>query len=72
VTGALIGTRVAFLVANEGVEQVKLTEPWEAVQAAGGTTELVAREAGTVQVFHHLDKADRFDVDRMTADGRGL
>ncbi|HYM57755.1 MAG TPA: hypothetical protein VES79_07320 [Solirubrobacteraceae bacterium] len=26
----LDGKRIAFLVANEGVEQVELTEPWEA------------------------------------------
>jgi protease I len=68
VTGALSGRRVAFLVANEGVEQVELTEPWEAVQAAGGTPELVAPEAATVQAFNHLDRAERFDVDRTTAD----
>ena len=27
--------RVAFMVANEGVEQVELTTPWEAVKGAG-------------------------------------
>lgn len=60
----LIGKRVAFLVANEGVEQVELTEPWNAVEAAGGRPELLAPEAGEVQAFHHLDRADRFPVDR--------
>ena len=33
---ALRGKTIAFLVANEGVEQVELTEPWEAVRRAGG------------------------------------
>jgi protease I len=28
----LQGKRIAFLVANEGVEQVELTEPWKAVE----------------------------------------
>ena len=32
----LEGKRIAFLVANEGVEQVELTEPWKAVEEAGG------------------------------------
>ena len=32
----LAGTRVAFLTANEGVEQVELTAPWQAVKDAGG------------------------------------
>src|SRR5688572_18535049 len=59
---------VAFLVANEGVEQVELTEPWKAVEEAGGRPQLVAPESGTVQAFDHLDKADTFDVDRTTAD----
>ena len=33
----LNGKRVAFLVANEGIEQVELTEPWKAVEEAGGS-----------------------------------
>jgi protease I len=60
----LNGKRVAFLVANEGVEQVELTEPWKAVRDAGGDPELIAPEPGQIQAFNHLDKGDRFDVDR--------
>ncbi|MFE3598143.1 type 1 glutamine amidotransferase domain-containing protein [Streptomyces sp. NPDC059096] len=56
--------RVAFLVAPEGVEQVELTEPWEAVLAAGGTPQLVSTRQGTIQAFDHLDKADTFPVDK--------
>ncbi len=56
-------TRVAFVVANEGIEQVELTEPWKAVEQAGATPHLLAPRAGTVQAFNHLDKADTFDVD---------
>jgi protease I len=58
------GKRVAFLVANEGIEQVELTRPWEAVEEAGGKPELIAPEAGEVQAMNHLDKADTFDVDK--------
>jgi protease I len=58
------GKRVAFLVANEGIEQVELTRPWEAVEEAGGTPELIAPESGEAQAFNHLDKADTFDVDK--------
>jgi protease I len=64
----LNGKRVAFLTANEGVEQVELTEPWKAVEEAGGRPELLAPEAGDVQAFHHLDRADRFPVDRVVAE----
>jgi protease I len=61
---ALNGKKVAFLVAPEGVEQVELTEPWKAVQAAGGQAVLVSTgDAKVVQGFNHLDKGDTFDVD---------
>jgi protease I len=66
--GKLDGKRIAFLVANEGVEQVELTEPWKAVEDAGATPELVSLESGKVQAFNHLDKADTFDVDRTVSD----
>ncbi|MFC8078478.1 type 1 glutamine amidotransferase domain-containing protein [Streptomyces sp. NPDC057307] len=59
--------RVAFLVAPEGVEQVELTEPWQAVLDAGGEPVLVSTESGEVQAFNHLDKADSFPVDRTVA-----
>lgn len=62
----LTGMTVAFL-ATEGVEQVELTEPWSAVEAAGGTPRLVSLESGTVQAFNHLDKADTFGVDEVVA-----
>ena len=62
------GKRVAFLVANEGIEQVELTAPWEAVEGAGGEPELVAPESGQAQAMNHLDKADSFDVDRTVAE----
>jgi protease I len=62
------GRKVAFLVANEGVEQIELTRPWEAVEEAGGEPELIAPEAGEVQGFNHLDKADTFDAARSVED----
>ena len=58
----LSGKRIAFLAA-EGVEQVELTEPWQAVEQAGGTPELISLEEGTVQAFNHLDRGDTFPVD---------
>jgi protease I len=56
---------IAFLVAPEGVEQVELTEPWNAVQEAGGTPRLVSTEPGTVQAFNHLDRGETFGVDAV-------
>ncbi|MFN8113934.1 MAG: type 1 glutamine amidotransferase domain-containing protein [Solirubrobacterales bacterium] len=59
----LKGKKIAFLVANEGVEQVELTEPLAAVKGAGADVEIVAPDEGEVQAFNHLDKADTFKVD---------
>jgi len=59
---------VAFVVANEGVEQIELTEPWKAVEDAGLRPVLIAPEDGDVQAFHHLDKGDTFSVDLTTAE----
>ncbi len=66
--GKLDGKRIAFVVAPEGVEQVELTEPWKAVEEAGGRPELLSIDDGDVQAFNHLDKADTFPVDRTVAD----
>ncbi|WP_436759633.1 type 1 glutamine amidotransferase domain-containing protein [Streptosporangium sp. V21-05] len=59
----LNGKTIAFLVAPEGIEQVELTEPWQAVKQAGGTPRLISTEQGRVQGFNHLDRADTFPVD---------
>jgi protease I len=66
----LSGKRVAFITANEGVEQAELTSPWQAVEKAGGEPVLVASNSGKVQAFNHLDKADVFDVDITTGQAR--
>jgi protease I len=63
----LKGKKIAFLAA-EGVEQVELTEPWKAVEQAGGSPELISVEDGEVQAFNHLDKADTFPVDKAAKD----
>ena len=65
---SLDGKTIAFLVAPEGVEQVELTDPWEAVEKAGGTPRLLSTEAGKVQAFNHRDRADTFEVDEVVAD----
>src|SRR4051812_2184390 len=63
----LNGKRVAF-VAADGVEQAELTEPWKAVESAGGEPELLSLEEGQIQAFDHIDHADKFDVDKTVAD----
>lgn len=66
--GRLAGRRIAFLVANEGVEQIELTDPWQAVEQDGGQPVLVAPEPGRVQAFNHLDRGAVFPVHQTVAE----
>jgi protease I len=66
--GKLDGKKIAFLAAD-GVEQSELTEPWKAVEQAGGKPELVSLEEGEIQgVESEIEKRDTFKVDRLVAD----
>lgn len=58
----LNGKRIAFL-ATDGVEQVELTEPWRAVEEAGGQPELISPKTEQILGFNHLDHGDTFRVD---------
>jgi protease I len=64
----LSGKKIAFLVANEGVEQVELESPWNAVREAGANTHLIAPSDDDVQAFNHLDKGDTFELDRVVSE----
>jgi protease I len=64
----LTGRRIAFLVANEGVEQVELTEPAKAVREAGAEADLIAPQDEPVQAFNHLDRGDTFEPDRTVGE----
>ena len=59
---ALKGKKIAILVAD-GFEQVELTGPKEALEAAGAEIEIVSPAEGEVQGWNHAEKADRFPVD---------
>ncbi|AZN30423.1 type 1 glutamine amidotransferase [Flaviflexus salsibiostraticola] len=59
----LTGHRIAFLT-KRGVEQPELTEPWKAIEAAGGEPVLVSDEPGTiVAMIGDWDHGDEFTVD---------
>ena len=60
--------RIAFLTASEGVEEVELTQPWQAAVDAGHTAELLSLDEGEVQLFNHLDKSSTQRVDRRVSD----
>jgi len=64
----LQGRKIAILVANEGVEQVELTSPLEALREAGAEVDLLAPEEAEIQAFNHLDKGDTFTPDESVGD----
>ncbi|NYJ04905.1 type 1 glutamine amidotransferase domain-containing protein [Petropleomorpha daqingensis] len=65
--GELDGKKVAVL-ATDGVEQVELDRPWQALEEAGAEPELVSFEPGTIQAFEHIDKGDTRKVDLTLGD----
>ena len=64
----LSGKTIAFLVAPEGVEEIELTEPWQAIEEADGTPRLLSTKSGRIQAFRHLDKDGTYEVDDLVAD----
>ena len=62
----LSGKRIAFLAAD-GVEQIELTKPWEAVKGAGAEVELLSLKTGEIQGVNQRDKGDTFSVDRAVS-----
>ena len=66
--GELEGKRIAFLTADEGVEQIELESPREAIEGAGAEVDHLSLEGGEVQGFEHLDKGKTFKADGKVAD----
>ena len=58
--------KVAVL-ATDGVEQVELERPWQALEEAGAEPELVSLEGGTITAYNHIDKGDKKTVDAVVS-----
>jgi len=64
----LNGKKIA-IIATDGVEQVELTKPRDAVHEAGATTELLSLKTGEIQAMNSdIEPADRFSVDKSVSD----
>ncbi|TWF81408.1 protease I [Pseudonocardia hierapolitana] len=69
-TGKLDGKRIAIL-ATDGVEQVELTEPRDAVTREGARTEIVSVAEGEIQAMNgDITPAEKFTVDRTAAQAK--
>lgn len=65
--GKLDGKKIAFLF-TDGVEQVELEQPLEAVKNEGAQVECLSLDDGEIQAFQHLDHGDMFPIDKKVAD----
>jgi len=59
---SLNGKKVAILVEN-GFEEVELTEPKQALETAGATTQIVSPQQGTVLSWQSTNWGDKFPVE---------
>jgi protease I len=65
---SLNGKKIA-IIATDGVEQVELVKPREAVEQAGGQTELLSPKSGEIQAMNHdLEPAETFPVQKSISD----
>ena len=58
--------KVAVL-ATDGVEQVELDRPWQALEEAGAEPELVSLGGGSITAYDHLDKGATTKVDAVVS-----
>jgi protease I len=64
--GELDGMKVAVLAAD-GVEQVELDRPWQALEEAGAEPVLVSLDKGTITAYQHIDKGDPKKVEAVVS-----
>jgi len=62
----LTGRKVAFL-ATDGVEQVELAAPWNALKQAGADVVLISDHQGDIQSVNHDANGEKYHVDREVA-----
>jgi protease I len=60
-SGKLQGKKVA-IVATDGFEQVELTEPKKALEAAGATVDVISPKPGEIKGWNHTDWGDKTKV----------
>ncbi|QXV65500.1 type 1 glutamine amidotransferase [Mucilaginibacter achroorhodeus] len=59
----LSNKKVAILT-EEGFEQVELTSPKEALEAAGATVHIISPKSGKIKAWNHTDWGIEVDVDK--------
>src|SRR5436305_1567155 len=65
--GKLDEKKIAFLF-TDGVEQVELEKPAEAVKGEGAEIDFIGLEEGEIQAFNHLDHGDKIKIDKAVSE----
>jgi protease I len=63
-----LSTVTVAILATDGFEQVELTGPKKALEAAGATVHVVSPESGQIEGWDEDDWGDMVDVDRTLSD----
>ncbi len=63
----LEGIRIACM-ATDGVEQIEMEEPVEALEGFGARVDLISIDSRPIQAFRHFDKSRTFGVDKTIAE----
>ncbi len=61
-SGQLEGRKIAIM-ATDGVEEVELTKPLQALRSAGAEVDVIAPKAGEIQAFNHITPSQKIKVD---------
>jgi protease I len=65
----LQGRKIA-IVATDGFEQVELTEPKKALEAAGASVDVISPKAGSIRGWKFTDWGDEIQVDKTLDEAR--
>jgi protease I len=68
-SGKLQGKRIA-IVATDGFEQLYLTEPKKALEAAGATVDVISPKSGQIKGWNHTDWGEKTKVDKTLDDAK--
>jgi protease I len=68
-SGTLQGKKIA-IVATDGFEQVELTEPKKALEAAGAKVDVISPKPGEIKGWKFTDWGDRIKVDKTLDDAK--
>lgn len=65
---ASLNNRKVAILTEEGFEQVELTSPKEALEAAGATVDVISPKSGKIKAWNHTDWGIEINVDKQLSE----